>query len=389
MTDIHQTHGTTFPLHVPIRPGPGIDMDELRGWAARKMMYEDGAWAADIARSTGSGNLVAAYAGLFLSHHFVRIAHEGATAIRSTSRYVGIPELAAQLSDQYAAITARSRHKTKILDDTKKTLPDVLAEFRDELVTHRHAFTGKAKWWVRWAETDLGLYFLGDSLVGATVPASYRLGIDPREPAVNMTGQPLFEISREWGAAVAVMCGATFVIDQPEGSIDFSGLAIRTSDCRAERYLAGRFETVFPWELKLLLLLIEGDLNGSRLVLPLTAHGHQGAVFRAQMITAYHCLTSLRRIADFYPDLVSPAMMRLRKILDNDPVKRIVSAEGLKVRNRCVHYEMNDPRLQPDLTMPMCGLVEILVPGHSWASLASDVGEATGEVSELLARWRP
>jgi hypothetical protein len=182
-------------------------MDELRGWATRKLMYEDGAWAADLARSTASDNLVAAYAGLFLSHHFVRIAHEGATAIRSTSRYVGIPEFAAQLSDQYAAITARSRHATKILDDTKKTLPDVLAEFRDELATHRNAFTGKAKWWVRWAEKDLGLYFLGDSLIGATVPASYRLGIDPSEQAVNKTGQALAEVSREWGGAVAVMCG--------------------------------------------------------------------------------------------------------------------------------------------------------------------------------------
>jgi hypothetical protein len=364
-------------------------MDELRGWAARKMMYEDGVWAADVARSTRSSNLVASYVGLFLSHHFVRIAYEGATAIRSPSRYVGIPEFAGQLSDQYAAITARSRHTTKVLDDTKKTLPDVLAEFRDELVSHQNAFTGRAKWWVRWAETDLGLYLLGDSLIGATVPASYRLGIDPSAPGANKTGQALANVSEEWGGAVAAMCVTTFVIDEPEGSIDFSGLAIRTRDCRADRYLASRFEAMFSLELKLLLLLIEGDLNSSRLVLSFTAHGHQGAVFRAKMITAYHCLTSLRRIADLYQDLVSPAMNQLREMLDSDPVKRVISAEGLKIRNRCVHYEMNDPRLQPNLTMPMCGLVEALLPGYTWASFASDVDEVTVRVAEILARWRP
>jgi hypothetical protein len=352
-------------------------------------MYEDGTWAADLARSTASDGDVAAYAGLFLSHHFVRIAYEGATAIRSTSRYVGIPELATLLSDQYAAITARSRHTTKILDDTKKTLPGVLAEFRDELVRHQKTFMGKAKWWVRWAETDLGLYFLGDSLVGATVPASYRLGIDPSEQAVNKTGQALAEVSAEWGSTIAVMCGATFVDHEPQATIDFSGLTIRTRVCRADRYLAGRFENVLSLELKLLLLLIEGDLNTSRLVLPLTAHGHQGAVFRAQTVTAHHCLTALGRIAGFYPNLVSPAITQLRVILDSDPAKRVASAEGLRIRNRCVHYEMNDPKLLPDLTMPMCGLVEALLPGQTWTSFASDVRDVTEMVAELLARWRP
>ncbi|MFY1577382.1 hypothetical protein ACN26Z_21030 [Verrucosispora sp. WMMD703] len=364
-------------------------MDELRGWAARKLMYEDGRWVADLARSTALDNLVTGYVGLFLSHHFVRIAHEGATAIRSTSRYVGIPEFAAELSDKYAAITARSRHTTKILDDNKKTLTDVLAEFRDALAMHRDAFTGKARWWVRWAETDLGLYFLGDSLIGATVPASYRLGINPSEQDLNKIGQALAEVSSEWGGAVAVMCGATFVIDEPEATIDFSSLTIRTRNCRPHRYLAGRFETIFPLELKMLLLLIEADLNTSRLVLPLAAHGHQGAVFRAQTITAYHCLTALRRIAGLYPDLVSPAITQLQAILDGDPAKRIVSTAGLKIRNRCVHYEMNDPRFQPDLTMPMCGLVEALLPGHTWESFASDVGQVTAVVAEFLARWRP
>ncbi|WFE27620.1 hypothetical protein O7623_31175 [Solwaraspora sp. WMMD791] len=364
-------------------------MNELRGWAARKLMHEDGKWVADLARSTALDNLVAAYVGLFLSHHFVRIAHEGATAIRSTSSYVGIPEFATQLSNQYTAITARSRHTTKILDDTKKTMPDVLAEFREELVMHRNAFTGKAKWWARWAESDLGLYFLGDSLIGATVPASYRLGINPCDQAVGKTGQALAEVSREWGGAVAAMCGATFINDGPEATIDFSSLTIRTRDCLADQYLAGRFETLFSLELKLLLLLIEGDLNTSRLVLPLTAHRHQGAVFRAQTITAYHCLTALRRIAGLYPDLVSPAITQLRTILDTDSAKRVTSAAGLRIRNRCVHYEMNDPRFQPNLTMPMCGLVEALLPGHTFASFASDVSEVTAVVAKFLARWHP
>ena len=99
--------------------------------------------------------------------------------------------------------------------------------------------------------------------------------------------------------------------------------------------------------------------------------------------------TALHRIAQLYPDSASPALTQLRAILVSDPAKRITSAKGLKIRNRCVHYEMNDPRLQPNLTMPMCGLVEGLLPGHTWASVESDVNEVTAVVAELLASWRP
>jgi hypothetical protein len=39
----------------------------------------------------------------------------------------------------------------------------------------------------------------------------------------------------------------------------------------------------------MLILMIEGDLNTARLILPRTARGHQGAEFRARTVTAYHC----------------------------------------------------------------------------------------------------
>ncbi len=48
----------------------------------------------------------------------------------------------------------------------------------------------------------------------------------------------------------------------------------------------------------------------------------------------------------------------LRAVLADAAVQRLLSPTGGKVRNRCVHYEMNDPAILPDLTRPMNGIVE-------------------------------
>lgn len=381
--------GTQMPLRVPIRPEPGVDAEELRGWAARKMMYEDARWVYDIVGSPGMPSHLNAFAGLFLSHQFVRVAYEGATALRSSNPHVGIPEFAAGLSNQYAAVTARYRHATKLLDDKSKTLVEVLAELRTEIDLHRQAFTGKTRRWLRWAETDLGLYLRGGDLLGATVPASFRLGVDVRGQAKHKTGEDISAVTEECGGVLAYMCGATFVPDDPGPALDLRTVRIRTRDCRADRYLAKKFEASFPLELKMLLLLVEGDLNTSRLILPATSSGHRDAVLRAQTVTLFHSLTALQRIASMTGTTSSPGLIRLGELLDSPPVRRLTSPMGLLVRNRFVHYEMNDPRVLPDLTMPLCGLVEQVFPGQTWQGLSRDVADVTQRAANLISHWTP
>lgn len=389
MADGTSPSGTQMPLRVPIRSGPRVDDEELRGWAARKMMYEDARWIYDIVGSADMSSDLTAFTGLFLSHQFVRVAYEGATALRSSNPHVGIPEFAAGLSSQYAAVTARYRHATKLLDDKSKTLAEVLAELRTEIDLHRQAFTGRTHRWLRWAETDLGLYLHGDDLLGATVPASYRLGVDLGGQTKHKTGEDLSAVTEECGGALACMCGATFVVDDLEPALDLRTVRIQSRDCRADRYLAERFEATFPLELKMLLLLVEGDLNTSRLILPATSSGHEDAVLRAQTVTLFHSLTALQRIASMTGTTSSLGLIRLGELLDSPPVSRLTSPMGLLVRNRFVHYEMNDPRILPDLTKPLCGLVEQVFPGQTWQSLSRDVADVTERAANLMSRWTP
>ena len=143
-----------------------------------------------------SGNEVpefSPYVGLLLSHHFVRIAYEGAMAIRSGNAHVGIPDLAALLNDAFSQITARARHLTKMLDNNKKSYADILAkEPAAEWEGHHNAFTGNAVWPVRWLETDLGLYLVNGAL-GPAGECSNRL---PARPATRRSRTPCGE--RTW-----------------------------------------------------------------------------------------------------------------------------------------------------------------------------------------------
>ena len=317
----------------------------------------------------------------------MRIAYEGAIAIRSPNPHVGVPDLGALLNDTFAQVTERARHLTKMLDNNGLSYAEVLSSFAVEWEQHHNAFTGKAVRFARWLETDLGLYFTDGFLVGATVPIGYRLGTDPAQPN-SMFGAALNEVTRELGGNLTVLRAATFDSSEPKATLDLTNIRVTNRDRRADRYLEGRFDRQFPLELKLLMLMIEGDLNTARLILPHMAPGHENAVFRARAVTCYHCLSSLRRICDQYPGLSTRGLNDLRTILGSEPVQRLLSAGGEKVRNRSVHYEMNDPAIIPDLTRPMYGLVEAVCSGQTWERFDQDVRETTERTAEFLASWK-
>ena len=67
----------------------------------------------------------------------------------------------------------------------------------------------------------------------------------------------------------------------------------------------------------------------------------------------------------------------------------VLSPSGEKVRNRSVHYEMNDPAIHPDLTRPMNGIVEAVCAGWSWEAFDQDIREVTERTAEHLALWKP
>jgi hypothetical protein len=378
----------TGPMSLPTRSAGSVDPGELRAWVCRTILAEDARWAMDVALSAGGVDHLSGYVPLVMGHHFIRIAYEGTIAIRSGNPKVGIPALAALMQDKYATITARARHLTKLLDNSKKSYTEVLTDLASEMKMHHEALIGNAFRIAKRLETDLGLYFLDRSMIGATIPIAYRLGLHPAHTG-SISGADLLAVSKEWGGTLVVLGAVDLDAREPTPTLDLSEIRIGYRDRLAHKYLRSRFDAQFPSELKALLLLIEGDLNTARFLLPRTSAGHEGAAFRAQVITAYHCLSALKQICDAYRARDTRGLRGLRSLLLDEPTQRLLSPGGTKVRNRSVHYEMNDPAILPDLARPMYGLVEAVYPGQTFEAFGADVRGVTDRAAELLAAWKP
>jgi len=365
------------------------DPNKLRGLVSRAMLAEDARWAMDVALSAGSDARVGPYFPLIMGHHFVRIAYEGAIAVRSSNPQVGVPSLASLLEPEYDTITARARHLTKLLDNTQKSYADVLADLASEIQTHHQAFTGNARHGAKWLETDLGLFVLEGWLIGGTIPIAYRFGFRPA-PMASVLDADIRSVSEEWGRTFRVLGAVTFDPSAPSSSLNFSDVHIRQRDRLTSKYLRDRFDSQFAIELKVLLLLVEGDLNTSRLLLPQTKEGHEGPVFRAQVVTLYHCLSALKHINQAQKANDTPGLRRLRSLLADQRTRRLLSRGGSKVRNRSVHYEINDPTIMPDIQRPpMYGLVESVYPERTFEEFEADMADVAGLAAEFLAGWKP
>lgn len=368
------------------RSGKGEDLKELQAFVCRAILAEDARWAMDVILSAGAVDSLSGYVPLIMGHHFIRIAYEGAIAVQSSNSRVGVPELAKILQPEYDTITARARHLTKLLDNTKKSYSEVLADLASEIEAHHEALTGNAIRGVKWLEKDLGVYYLGRSVIGATTPIAYRLGLHPTHSQF-ISNEDLLAVAEEWGRTLIVLRAINRDPSEPASTLDLSDIHIGARDRLASRYLRSRFDSRFPPELKALLLLIEGDLNASRMLLPHTSRGHEGAVFRAQVVTAYHCLSALQQIRNACTVQDTRGLQRLSSLLSDKSTQRLLSPGGTKVRNRSVHYEMNDPAIIPDLAKPMYGVVEAVYPGRTWEAVDTDIREVTRRAAECLAEW--
>lgn len=353
------------------------------------MIAEDARWAMDLILSAQRLPALSPYVALTLGHHFVRIAYEGATTLRSTRPYVGIPQLAALLDDTFASITERGRHVTKLLDDNKKSYETVLDELDQVITEHRSTFTGNAVRWARWLESDLSLYVADRRPVGASWPTAYRMGLSV-EADGTIVGHDLRAVTEEWGGTLAILGAAALDATEPAATLDLSVVPqIVGKDTRSDRYLPRRFEDNFPDALKMLLLIIEGDMNTLTKIVPHSEPGHEVAVFRARTIALYHSLTALDRIAKRYDSAESTGMGALNTLLADSAVQALLSPPGKMVRNRCMHYEVNDRRVAIDPSLPMFGIVESVFPGESWSGFNSKVTLMTERVATLLHEWAP
>ena len=121
--------------------------------------------------------------------------------------------------------------------------------------------------------------------------------------------------------------------------------------------------------------------------MPMTSTGHDGAVFRSRTVAPYHGLRALQRVHNAAHDFRSFGSRTVQKLLADAPTQRVLSSSAAKIRNRCVHYEINDPTIVPDLARPMFGLIEAVDSGQTFEEFYGDICTVTARAGEALAEW--
>lgn len=361
-----------------------------RGAVARELVAQDARWLMDAAVSSRvTGGDVGSTVGLSLIGHFSRVAYEGARVARHPDSNVGIAELAKLLPDEHSDVISRARHATKLLDDTKKTVSDIGQELDFARDIQRREFTGTAPRLFRWAETDLGIFTLSQRLVLTTVTAPIRFG-QSLEPDFKLMRTRAYDVSVKLGEAICVLAALGGTLPSQEPTLDLSTLAqVSNSDHRSETYLRRRFDPDLADAAKLLLLLIEGDLNLARNVLPMTGTGHEAAVFRARFVVAWHAVSAVQQILDAYPGAVGQGASQLRFELNSSQSADLRTQRGSKaIRNQCVHYMVRHDITDIHAQEPMFGLVETLWEGQSYTSVGRLVDEVLERLSDMLHGWR-
>jgi hypothetical protein len=351
------------------------------------LIAEDAVWAVDSVRAlsvlSGRDPSLAAFC---IYPHLARIVHE---AVRYLARVY--PELAAHLTLEYRVQIEAARHSVKLFDDNQRGFDGVTEWFESENANaQRDAFIGNARWrWLRRFETDMGQYYLDDSLVMTNHVATYHIAL----PLAALADKGL---QRDFSSGASFNLGQVLgtLADGLGGQDRSSTLSIsslgnlRTRDVRTEHYLRRRFDPAFSGGVKLALTAMQCSLNSITKVLALTELGHEAAMFRVRLVTLSHVLSALDEVRTRFGHVVNRESTAHLDALLGGPVAQMVRARPCRaLRNVSVHYGVDPSWSGLDPRLPMCGLVEALVPQCWFEQLRSDLRELTVRAATTLNAW--
>lgn len=350
------------------------------------MLAQDARWIADALLS---GHAASGWLPPVLMGHGARIVYEGSLALQSSDPAVGMPQIADELTARHGAVIERARHAGKLLDDTKRSFEDLEQEMAAFYAAHRTEFTSDVPRLFRWLADDLGICRGPNGwILFSTIAGQFRLGLPP-DVRLADAGPIMFEVARELGQSLGPLATADGQEADLSPTIDYTALGeLEDDDRKAVEYLAERYDPTFNFEAKLLLLMVEGEIGMTHVVLPATESGHEEAVFRARTVSTYHAARALDELLARHPDAVSSGARSARELLAGPELRAWLDSRGIRqVRNRCMHYEIRDRSLTLDSSAPMFGIVEALNPGLSFDEFDQRTREVARRLVEVLHDW--
>lgn len=352
------------------------------GDLARELLSTDAAWCLDIynsARATPNGVHFAPWMMLSVS---ARVAFEGRRVIQHSDPNVGVPRIVPYLAENESPSVEMARHAAKLLDNTKKSVEDFRVEMQNYWTAHHKWMRGRAPRFLHGLVKELGVATFDEHVVLATIPTQMRFAL-PTGPPDELRDAAL-KLGEDLGRDLSAFHLMVGTEQELPASLDLRDLEdVTWEDHYVRKFLPVQYESTLDDEAKLLLLLLESDLNTLVFMLARTARGNSLAFFRNAMITVWHSLVSLQSLLAMYPAAAAPGV---RSLLGTQDVRDFLDPKNKRIRNVFMHYVPQD--LAFDRSRPMSGLVEAMHPSHDAQSLAALTESLALRLQRAVEEWR-
>jgi hypothetical protein len=264
-----------------------------------------------------------------------------------------------------------ARNTIKLLDDDQRTIDTVLTAFEEIAELHSARFSRGA---------DVSLFTWNGSPITTSRAAEYQtiasVKITDHRGFGYVMGQSMIHILNSGlGAALPPFRKLT---TPPEDGVEIS-------DVRASSFYPSIYNSFLSTAEKDLLLTVESGLQAAVLYRRLSGEFFAGPVFRAQLLTLAHAVSTLKTIAARHSDPGSSLPDQLLDVVQGEDVVWLAAQKSL--RNRSMHYGVPPSLEGVSETTPMYGLVEATT-GRPFSEVSDTLVSAADQLGTALATWR-
>jgi hypothetical protein len=298
---------------------------------------------------------------------------------------------------QYEREVADSRHSTKLLDDTKKTIEDQLHLFRDYSAAHRDQLIGmtrapgliRAIPWLGRLQADTGVVLCGEEVLATTVSLRHHLGLEMNSDPGKVHGRGE-ELGAFLGGALGEE-GANWAARTIAANMAFP--PAHAKDALYTEFFQSTFMGV-PVPESMVLSTISCRLRAALLMGAVARQASAATAllsFKFRFAVTWQVASTLRTILDNETtfELAPKFVQELRDVQDEESVAAMAGQGLRRLRNVLVHYALHDRDTSLiDWTDPLLGLPQAFCAGKTWVDIDALIESAGRMLIQMLDDWR-
>lgn len=327
---------------------------------AHQMIREDVEWLYSVALAA-QGSPIDWAVGLAAGTQMARVTYEGYEYVRK--RY---PDRIPQMGEDMLTNVAIARHAIKLVDDTERSLEDVMAVFESTGQRQTRAF-GR--------ELDCSVVYVDDYALATGRLAEYQAlafadATASRELAHAM-GESMVSILY-FGIGQGFPQPTTLVVPV---------LSVQQKTMSSSDFYPSIYTSKLTPSQKDLLLAAECAVQAALLFETMSGRRFASSVFRAQLVAFTHASSAIRAIAEIAPKGALP----LQHVLGQHNFEWLLNQTSL--RNRSMHYGVPPGLAGIDGGLPMYGLVEAIAK-RPYEDVKEILLIGLRDLAEGLMSWR-